>query len=106
MTTYKVNNTEVVAERSTYTYGNKLAVILTTVNGEPYATITVNLPDSYRLEDKNCAFVDTNNCPWAERFICENDLGEFTGWYGFSGFCSYPMYRFNTDKIQMIQRGE
>ena len=47
-------------------------------------------------------YVDINNCPWATKFIKDNELGEFTGKYGKSGFCVYPLYKFNLDKIKEV----
>lgn len=52
--------------------------------------------------NKETAYVDVNNCPWAQKFIEENKLGEFTGKYGQSGFCIYPLYKFNLDKIKEV----
>jgi hypothetical protein len=42
---------------------------------EPFCTLSTNIED---LPDGLCA-IDTNNCPFAEDFIKENQLGEFTG---------------------------
>lgn len=61
----------------------------------PYAFLTVNLG----RQNYGYAYVDINNCPWAEDFIEENGLGEFTGKVYSSGFCFYPLYKFNMDKI-------
>ena len=61
----------------------------------PFATLTVNLG---RM-NYGYAYVDTNNCPWAEEFIAENGLGEPTGKTCCSGFCVYPLYKFNMEKI-------
>lgn len=57
----------------------------------------------------------TNNSPWLEEFIVRNGLGEFTGAYGYSGFCSYPQYRFypqaisrspkNAYRVEYLERG-
>lgn len=67
-------------------------------SGEPYANLTVCLPDQdVLLADE--AYVDTNNCEWAEEFILENHLGEFTGQWGYSGFCKYPKYKFNLKEM-------
>ena len=60
----------------------------------------MNIEDSDSLASESKAFVDTNNCPWAEEFIQENGLGEFTGIYGNSGFCTYPLYEFNLGKLK------
>ena len=63
----------------------------------PFATLTVNL--GMKLGE-NEAFVDTNNCPWAEEFIEKYGLGEPTGELGFSGYCVYPAYKFDLSKIE------
>jgi len=89
---------DVTAYKMYYANNNALAIRLTAECG-PFATLTVNLSESDRLE-KDCAYVDTNNCPWAEQFIEENKLGEPMGTYGFSGFCSYPLYKFNMDRLK------
>ena len=86
--TYKVT-----MEKSSYHNNGNLAIRLYCSEG-PFATLTVNLEKL----PKGYAYVDTNNCPWAESFISENNLGRFTGEYGFSGFCSYPLYNFNPKK--------
>lgn len=62
---------------------------------EPYCDITVNIG---KLEE-NCGAVDTNNFPQAEDFIHKYGFGEFTGRYVISGFCSYPIYKFDMDKV-------
>ena len=46
-----------------------------------------------------------SNSPWLEEFIVRNGLGEFTGAYGYSGFCSYPQYRFHPSVIARSYRG-
>lgn len=79
-------NVEVKYEK--YLNNNNLAVSLE--NDELIATLTVNfgkVSDGY-------AFVDTNNCPWAEKFIKDNNLGKPTGAVRQSGYCIYPLYEF------------
>ena len=81
-----------------YHYGKGIAVELFAVDeGEPFACITVNLADADC--DKDCAYVDTNNCPWAPRFLRQYKLAEPTGNYGSSGFCVYPEYKFDLTKL-------
>lgn len=63
---------------------------------EPFARLTVNL--GRKLAD-DVAYVDTNNCPWAEEFIEENGLGVPTDRIGQSGWCFYPQYKFDLSKI-------
>lgn len=82
---------DVTMKKDRYSNNGNLAIKLTCEDGEPFATLTVNLNTKL---DEDLAYVDTNNVPNAEQFIKENDLGEFTGVYGFSGFCQYPLYRF------------
>lgn len=66
---------------------------------EPYGDLTVNLAGK---APDYCGFVDLNNMPELEKFIAENDLGEFTGLTQRSGFCEYPLYLFNLDKLREL----
>lgn len=50
------------------------------------------------------AFVDMNNCPWAEDFIHRYRLGEDTQIREQSGFCIYPLYKFDMDRIKEFCR--
>ena len=86
-------------ERVTYANNDTLAIALVTSTGEPYCNLTVNLPDSLIWGDERTAFVDTNNCPWAEEFIKENNLGVPMNYIARSGFCTYPLYRFNIENM-------
>lgn len=88
----------VTIETSTYYCGDNLAISLITEDGEPFARLSVNLPEWTLPGDK--AFVDTNNCPWAEKFISDNKLGRPTGITGTSGYCTYPQYRFDMEKLK------
>lgn len=71
----------------------RLAVMLMCTNGEPFADLTVNLVDAPCPE--GCAYLDTNNFPQGERFVALYRLAEPTGKYARSGYCTYPLYRFN-----------
>ena len=66
---------------------------------EPFADVTVNIdapvPDY-------CGYLDTNNLSKVEKFVTENDLGEFTGIMGQSGYCQYPLYLFNVEKLREL----
>lgn len=84
-------------ERKAYAYNNTLALSLIAESGEPFCNLTVNLTESTIWGDDKTAFVDTNNCPWAEQFIEENGLGYPMGYVARSGFCTYPLYRFTLD---------
>lgn len=80
-----------------YENNGTLAIRLIADSGEPFCNLTVNLPTSVIWCNENTAFVDTNNCPWAEEFIEENELGVPVGYSERSGFCMYPLYKFNID---------
>ena len=62
--------------------------------GDPDLLGAISLITNNLKEDRARADDDTNNSPWLEEFIVRNGLGEFTGACGYSGFCSYPQYRF------------
>lgn len=83
---------------SIYCYSDNLAIYLFEETGEPFAMLTKNLAEWTLPKDK--AFVDTNNCPWAEKFIADNKLGKPTGIKAASGYCVYPQYRFDMDKLK------
>lgn len=56
---------------------------------------------------KNCGWLDTNNVPGIEMFIQEHGLGEpYTRFgspvIGHSGFCSYPLYKFDRAKLMEL----
>lgn len=61
------------------------------IEGEPYATITVNIePMQYR---EFC--VDINNFPEAMAFLYDNNIAEPTGACVRSGFVIYPVWKLN-----------
>ena len=66
---------------------------------EPYGDISVNLNDN---APDYCAYVDTNNMPELEKFLEDNEIGYFTGMVKQSGFCTYPLYMFNIDKLREL----
>ena len=86
-------------EKDEYMDNHTLVLSLVCDDGEPFARLTVNLPETDFWGSDTVAFVDTNNCPWAEKFIEENDLGSPMGITARSGFCTYPLYHFNLQKI-------
>ena len=46
--------------------------------------------------------VNVNDMQDIEKFITDNDIGEFTGFTQRSGFCEYPLYLFNVDKLREL----
>lgn len=76
-----------------------LAIQLFMDTGEPFATLTVNL---CRL-NWGYAYLDTNNCPWAEDFVKKYGIAEPTGKSCVSGWCEYPLYKFDMKKIGEVE---
>ena len=96
--------TEVTIELGKYGTNNSLAISLwcAAIPPEPYARLTVNLPGA--KPPIPYAYIDTNNCPWATEFIEKYKLGENTGMLGYSGYCSYPLYKFDIDLLRQIEK--
>ena len=88
---------EIEVVKTKYAYNDNLAIMLVCTSGEPYGFLTVNLNDNLPEE---YAYVDTNNMPNAETFIEENNLGTFAGRWAYSGYCRYPLYKFNLDSMK------
>ena len=66
---------------------------------EPFGDVTVNL--SFEALDY-CGYLNVNDMPDIEQFITDNELGEFTGFTQRSGYCEYPLYMFNVDKLREL----
>ncbi|MFR5740454.1 MAG: DUF4313 domain-containing protein [Coprococcus sp.] len=97
----KWGDVNVELSMSQYTDNGNIYLELVNTEGEypePYGNITVNLGGV----PKYCGYVDTNNMPEMEKFLEENDLGDFTGITLKSGFCEYPLYVFNVDKLREL----
>ena len=86
--------------RDTYVNNGSLAVFLKNEKGEGITVITVNIEVSDYIGDEQCAYVDTNNYPWVEKFLVKNNIAQPTGEIGCSGFCGYPLYRFDLNKLK------
>lgn len=64
---------------------------------EPYGSVTVNLSVPV---PPYCAFVDTNNMPEAVGFLAKNGIARPTGLQRQSGYCVYPLYQFDAEKMR------
>lgn len=84
---------DVSIDMNTYVHGNRLAISLLSAMDGFLCTLSTNIVEE-ELTDEKCFFVDTNNCPFAERFLVDNHLATPTGRLGLSGFCVYPEYRY------------
>ena len=69
---------------------------------EPFAALTVCLGIKKSKDNKHLAFIDTNNFPQAPQVVEYLGIGEPTGLYRSSGFCMYPLYTFDLQKIAAL----
>ena len=76
--------------------GALAVLLLEEESGEEFAVLTVNIDG---VAENNFSYVDTNNNKWAVEFIEENKLGVDTGGVGFSGYCVYPLFKFDETKL-------
>lgn len=83
-----------------YNYNERLAIELYDIDQlNTYSILTVNLPELYIHDPTTCAFVDTNNFEDGLKIIEELGLGKSMGVAGRSGYCIYPLYEFDTNKL-------
>ena len=97
MKEFTVNTDYGTYEHCTYSkeqYRNKHVAIELYCDEGPLATLTVNIPGIEAFPE-NYSCIDTNNCPWGEDLAEELRIGKFVGKYLYSGFCSYPVYKFD-----------
>lgn len=99
---YWGNQWNIFLSQEKYDNNGRLAVLaFTTDDGEYFGDITVNLDDPLPIGDY--AFVDTNNSPWAVELLEKNGIAQPTGGYARSGFCLYPVYKFDLSKLEKSQ---
>lgn len=99
---FKYSNINVEVKRSKYRNNDSLAIVLIPEGcPEEYSVITVNIDDTnvFCCPFNEKAFVDTNNYPDIEKFLTENELATPVGVLGQSGYCIYPLYAFDLEKI-------
>lgn len=78
-----------------YTNGN-LAIFINDDGDYPLCRLTTNL----HVVDPDCAYLDVNNCEFAEKLVKDLDIATFTGIETRSGFVTYPLYKFNIEKLE------
>ena len=85
MKLYDYYGNKVYLKKTKYVNNNVLAILMYCEDGEPYGTVTVNLPYAFHT-DFDCSYVDTNNFDWGGRsivaWLVENEIGEMTGELG------------------------
>ena len=94
-------------EKATYAVNDNLALRLVDIKTKVFVlSLTVKLP-GYFLE-RDTSFVDTNNSPESIKIIKKYKLGEqvYNGKFpiiGMSGFCTYPLYKFDLERIKQYE---
>ena len=66
---------------------------------EPFATFTLNFGEFISL--KNTAYVDTNNCWFADELL-EKRIAIATGLDKISGMYKYPLWRFSEEFLKAV----
>lgn len=66
----------------------------------PFATITKSFGEFIGF--KNAAYIDTNNCPFAEQMLRDSGIAQPTGLTMHSGFCEYPLWVFDEAFLRAI----
>ena len=77
--------------RNSYRDNGRIYLELWNEEDGPIAVLTVNIPGCSMGENETA--LDTNNLPTVTQFVEENGIGEFTGRYARSGYCTYPIYK-------------
>ena len=89
-------------KKARYTDGDRLAILMESMidedhpewGFEPFGRATVNIEWPMSMKSRE-AFLDTNNMPGIVEFMDSIKAGKNTGLCGYSGFCEYPLYRFD-----------
>lgn len=63
----------------------------------PYTMLTTSFGEFISM--KNAAYIDTNNCPFAEQLL-DQGIAQATGLTKSSGYCQYPLWIFNEDFLK------
>ena len=81
-----------------YQMDGSIAIELWNEEDGPIATLTKCLVDKDLKQDE--AYIDINNCPWAMPLIEKYSLGKPTGRIGHSGYCTYPVVKFDMAELE------
>lgn len=96
---YDFRGVKVSLRKESYRTSGTLAVIMDEVeSGDEYAVMTVNLCSPMQ-DGSRLAFVDTNNIEGIDKWLVGQGLATHAGVHASSGFCTYPLMSFNTEKF-------
>lgn len=84
-----------------YWHDGSISLTIWNQNDGCVARVTTCLADHSLREDE--AYVDANNCPWAVAFLEKNGFAKRTGKKRRSGYCEYPLMKFDTTKMLMYE---
>ena len=84
-----------------YWHDGSISLTIWNQNDGCVARVTTCLVDHSLREDE--AYVDANNCPWAVAFLEKNGFAKRTGKKRRSGYCEYPLMKFDTTKMLMYE---
>lgn len=68
---------------------------------QPFATFTANFGEFIGM--KNCAYIDTNNCWFADE-ILKTGIASDTGLTKANGFCTYPLWSFKPEFLESVNK--
>ena len=68
---------------------------------QPFATFTVHFGEFIGF--KNCAYIDTNNCWFADE-ILNTGIAADTGLTKSSGYCTYPLWSFMPEFLESLDK--
>lgn len=95
--------------RGTYAHGGGIAIQAWCEEEggwlEPYANVTVNLPDA-RLSGKRCAFADTNDNEHLIAWMRNQNMLVETGLRMPSGYCVYPEVCFTEEFLEQCSEDD
>lgn len=99
----------IVMQKGTYHSNGTLAIemLSTTPKGkfkDYFGTLTVNIADSDMVASDKYAFIDTNNNgEEIAQWLIDNKIAYPTGIIGYSGFCSYPLFKFDESVLDEME---
>lgn len=100
MKTFKYLETECYLEIAGYANNGNMAIVLRVAEGPlqdaHYGTATINI----HPVDDNYGFLDYNNMPLIPGIFERLGIAKFTGIKAESGYCRYPLYEFNMEKLR------
>jgi len=100
----------IILGKCNYTSNGSFAVLMIEVfddgHEEDFGMLTVNIDDSdYYANKIDKQFIDTNNLTWLiTEWLAKNNIATFTGHYGHSGFCDYPLFIFTDEAVSSMRR--